>query len=82
MSFDSSSPVLEEMRRQLRLNPNMIRFSIVKTGDKLGGAANQSGKIEDQTGVTEWNSVASGETMKIEAGDIFAQAQSGSLRRY
>lgn len=39
----------------------MIRFSVVKTGDKLGGHANQDMKIEDQTGANEWNPTADGD---------------------
>ncbi len=54
MTFDSSASVQTEVRRQLGLNPHMIRFSVVKVGDKLGGAKNEKGKIEDVTGKLEW----------------------------
>ena len=54
--FDSSSKTLDDVRRQLSLNPHMIRFSVAKIGDKLGGIRNQPGKIEDINGNLEWNS--------------------------
>ena len=63
--------MLDEVRRSLRLNPHMIRFSVVKTGDKLGGHANQSMKIEEQTGENEWNNEAAGIGMTMKSGDHF-----------
>lgn len=50
MQFDCSASTQQEVRRQLGLNPHMIRFSVVKLGDKLGGYRNQKGKIEDVVG--------------------------------
>lgn len=50
MQFDCSATTQQEVRRQLGLNPHMIRFSVVKLGDKLGGYRNQKGKIEDVVG--------------------------------
>lgn len=49
----------------------MIRFSVVKTGDKLGGHANQDMKIEDQTGENEWNAVASGNATLMTNTEFF-----------
>jgi len=54
MTFDSSAGVQAEVRRQLGLNPHMIRFSVVKVGDKLGGARNEKGRMEGVTGGLEW----------------------------
>lgn len=54
MTFDSSASVQAEVRRQLGLNPHMIRFSVVKVGDKLGGARNEKGKMEGVDGRLEW----------------------------
>jgi len=53
MQFDSSIKAQQEIRRTLGLDPRMIRFSVVKIGDKLGGV---NGAIEDVTGDIPWNS--------------------------
>lgn len=53
MQFDSSIKVQKEMRRILALDPRMVRFSVVKLGDKLGGV---NGAIEEITGQVDWNS--------------------------
>ncbi len=53
MQFDSSIKVQEEVRRLLTLDPRMIRHSVVKVGDKLGGV---NGAIEEVTGEILWNS--------------------------
>ncbi|KIW21608.1 ribosomal protein S6 [Exophiala spinifera] len=53
MQFDSSIKVQKEMRRILALDPRMVRFSVVKLGDKLGGV---NGAIEEVTGQVDWNS--------------------------
>ena len=46
------------MRRALGLDPRMIRFSVVKLGDKLGGREQRTkvGRIEDTEGEAykEW----------------------------
>lgn len=52
MQFDSSIRAQEEVKRTLRLDPRLIRFSVVKIGDKLGGV---NGAIEDVTGHIPWN---------------------------
>jgi small subunit ribosomal protein S6 len=52
MQFDSSIPVQNEIRRTLGLDPRMIRFSILKVGDKLGTPV-ESMENEDGSGV-EW----------------------------
>ncbi|KAK5082507.1 hypothetical protein LTR70_008393 [Exophiala xenobiotica] len=57
MTFDSSASVQAEVRRQLGLNPHMIRFSMVKVGDKLGGARNEKGRMEDVDGQLKWKAV-------------------------
>ncbi len=53
MQFDGSAKVQHEVRRLLGLDPRMIRFSVVKVGDKLGGV---NGAIEQVTGDIPWNS--------------------------
>ncbi|KAL2410298.1 hypothetical protein ABEF95_003709 [Exophiala dermatitidis] len=55
MQFDAPVKVQQEVRRMLSLDPRMIRFSVVKIGDKLGGV---NGAIEEQTGDIPWNSRA------------------------
>lgn len=57
MTFDSSAGVQAEVRRQLGLNPHMIRFSVVKVGDKLGGRRNEKGRMEDVDGALRWKAV-------------------------
>ncbi|ODM16841.1 hypothetical protein SI65_07806 [Aspergillus cristatus] len=48
MRFDASGPVQTAVRRTLGLDPRMIRFSVVKLGDKLE-------EIKDVGGQVEWN---------------------------
>lgn len=48
MRFDASGPVQSAVRRTLGLDPRMIRFSVVKLGDKLED-------IKDVEGKVEWN---------------------------
>ncbi|RAL07646.1 mitochondrial 37S ribosomal protein bS6m [Aspergillus homomorphus CBS 101889] len=48
MRFDSSASVQNSVRRTLGLDPRMIRFSVVKLGDKLED-------IKDVEGKVEWN---------------------------
>ncbi|EEH45814.2 ribosomal protein S6 [Paracoccidioides brasiliensis Pb18] len=48
MRFDSSSAVQKSVRRTLGLDPRMIRFSVVKLGEKLED-------IKDVGGTVEWN---------------------------
>ena len=48
MRFDASGPVQASVRRTLGLDPRMIRFSVVKLGDKLE-------EIKDVAGKVEWN---------------------------
>ncbi|KAL4766369.1 mitochondrial 37S ribosomal protein bS6m [Aspergillus foveolatus] len=48
MRFDAAAPVQMGIRRQLALDPRMIRFSVVKLGDKLD-------EVKDVTGKVEWN---------------------------
>lgn len=58
MQFDSSSATQSQITRSLRLDPRMIRHSIVKIGDKLGGVNNS---IEDVDGKIPWKVVRSTE---------------------
>lgn len=51
MQFDSSIETQQAIRRNLGLDPRMIRFSVVKIGDKLGG---KQGSIEEITGRIPW----------------------------
>ena len=86
MTFDSSIGVQQEIQRQLKLNPHMIRYSVVKIGDKLGGYRNQRGKIEDVTGELEWNDEAKmmqdvGSGTRSVEDQMVTQAQTGPLRR-
>ncbi|PYH46349.1 mitochondrial 37S ribosomal protein bS6m [Aspergillus saccharolyticus JOP 1030-1] len=46
MRFDSSGPVQEAVQRTLKLDPRMIRFSVVKLGDKLEEMRHVEGKVE------------------------------------
>lgn len=48
MRFDASGPVQMAVRRTLGLDPRMVRFSVVKLGDKLED-------IKDVQGKVEWN---------------------------
>ncbi|KAL2221060.1 37S ribosomal protein Mrp17 [Thermoascus aurantiacus ATCC 26904] len=52
MRFDASGPVQQAVRRTLSLDPRMIRFSVVKLGNKLD-------EIKDVPGKVEWNNVKS-----------------------
>lgn len=68
LTFDSSAAVQTEIRRQLSLNPHMIRFSVVKLGDKLGGRRNEKGKIEDVAGRLEWNAAKTAADAGVDVG--------------
>ncbi|KAL3480396.1 ribosomal protein S6 [Aspergillus californicus] len=46
MRFDSSGPVQTAVRRTLGLDPRMIRFSVVKLGDKLEEIKGVGGSVE------------------------------------
>ncbi|KAF3402455.1 37S ribosomal protein MRP17 [Talaromyces pinophilus] len=48
MRFDASGPVQSAVRRTLSLDPRMIRFSVIKIGDKLE-------EINDVPGRVDWN---------------------------
>src|ERR1700742_3211952 len=52
MQFDASVQAQQDVRRFLSLDPRMIRFSVVKIGDKLGGV---NGAIEEADGQMPWN---------------------------
>lgn len=51
MRFDASAPVQNAVRRTLGLDPRMIRFSVVKLGNKLE-------EIKDVEGTVAWNRVS------------------------
>jgi ribosomal protein S6 len=59
MRFDASASTQQSVRRSLGLDPRMIRFSVVKIGDRLGGreARARQGAMENIQGQTyaEWN---------------------------
>jgi len=59
MRFDASASTQQSVRRSLGLDPRMIRFSVVKIGDRLGGreASARQGAMENIQGQTysEWN---------------------------
>ena len=59
MRFDASAATQQSVRRSLGLDPRMIRFSVVKIGDRLGGkeARSRQGAMEHIQGQTysEWN---------------------------
>jgi small subunit ribosomal protein S6 len=46
MRFDASGPVQTSIRRTLSLDPRMIRFSVVKLGDKLEEVGDISGQVQ------------------------------------
>ena len=46
MRFDSSAATQDMVRRTLSLDPRMIRFSVVKLGDKLADICDVGGKAE------------------------------------
>lgn len=48
MRFDASGPVQAAVRRTLSLDPRMIRFSVIKLGDKLE-------EINHVPGHVNWN---------------------------
>ncbi|KAL4873698.1 hypothetical protein BDV12DRAFT_159436 [Aspergillus spectabilis] len=48
MRFDAAGPVQTAVRRTLSLDPRMIRFAVVKLGDKLE-------EVKDISGQVEWN---------------------------
>ena len=51
MQFDASVKAQQDVRRFLSLDPRMIRFSVVKIGDKLGGV---NGAVEEVNGQMPW----------------------------
>ncbi|KXL44032.1 hypothetical protein M433DRAFT_166725 [Acidomyces richmondensis BFW] len=53
MRFDSSAKTQHAVRRTLGLDPRMIRYSVVKMGDKLED-------IKDIGGKAEWETLAMG----------------------
>ena len=59
MRFDASASTQQSVRRSLGLDPRMIRFSVVKIGDRLGGreARARQGAMENVQGqiYSEWN---------------------------
>ncbi|KLJ09673.1 hypothetical protein EMPG_14902 [Blastomyces silverae] len=69
MRFDSSSAVQQSVRRTLGLDPRMIRFSVVKLGDKLQ-------EIKDVSGRVEWN-----QTRQLIGDDLGFSVPFSSLRR-
>jgi small subunit ribosomal protein S6 len=46
MRFDASGPVQTSIRRTLSLDPRMIRYSVVKLGDKLEEVGDVSGQVQ------------------------------------
>ncbi|KAL4875357.1 hypothetical protein BJY04DRAFT_202280 [Aspergillus karnatakaensis] len=48
MRFDSAAPVQNAVRRTLSLDPRMVRFAVVKLGDKLE-------EVKDIPGQVPWN---------------------------
>ena len=58
MRFDASATTQQSIRNSLGLDPRMIRFSVVKIGDRLGGSEprTRQGAMEDIPGQTyaEW----------------------------
>lgn len=69
MRFDSSSAVQQSVRRTLGLDPRMIRFSVVKLGNKLE-------EIKDVSGSVEWN-----QTRQLIGDDLGVKVPFSSLRR-
>ena len=57
MQFDSSVACQNEIKRTLGLDPRMVRFSVVKIGDKLG---KRKGGMEAQDGVIPWKDSSDG----------------------
>ena len=47
MRFDSSARTQHSVRRTLALEPRLIRFAVVKMGDKLKDIADVSGTAEE-----------------------------------
>jgi small subunit ribosomal protein S6 len=71
MQFDSSVSVQDTIKRQLRLDPRMIRFSVVRIGDKLGG---KKGSLEKADGKISWGSG------NEDVGSSLLSAVSGMMR--
>ncbi|EXJ56183.1 hypothetical protein A1O7_09114 [Cladophialophora yegresii CBS 114405] len=71
MQFDASVKAQQDVRRFLSLDPRMIRFSMVKIGDKLGGV---NGAIEDVDGQMPWN--------EVKNESVFANPRVGGLHAF
>jgi hypothetical protein len=79
MRFDASATTQQSVRRSLGLDPRMIRFSVVKIGDRLGGkeARSRRGAMEHIQGLThsEWNTQTDNEAQR---NFINSQSQRGA----
>lgn len=53
MRFDSSAKTQHAVKRTLGLDPRMIRYSMVKMGEKLE-------EVKDVGGVARWGSASAG----------------------
>jgi small subunit ribosomal protein S6 len=71
MQFDASVKAQQDVRRFLSLDPRMIRFSMVKIGDKLGGV---NGAIEQVDGQMPWN--------EAKNESVFANPKVGGLHAF
>ncbi|RMZ89558.1 hypothetical protein DV736_g3205, partial [Chaetothyriales sp. CBS 134916] len=71
MQFDSSIATLNGVKRQLSLDPRMIRFSVVKMADKLGrrNKSGTGGGVESVDGDIGWTMIGGGKKQsEFEAG--------------
>lgn len=57
MRFDSSAQAQDNVRRTLSLDPRMIRFSVVKLGNRLDEIKDVPGRVEWNRGRSIWDSI-------------------------
>ncbi|KPI36067.1 uncharacterized protein AB675_1709, partial [Cyphellophora attinorum] len=79
LQFDSSVSVTHEIKRNLRLDPRMLRFSIVKMNDNHLGRKKKGGVWVK--GVESGGGVSSGEakegSLVWKEGDVYERMSSG-----
>lgn len=57
MRFDSSAQAQDNVRRTLSLDPRMIRFSVVKLGNRLDEIKDVPGSVQWNRGRSIWDSI-------------------------
>jgi hypothetical protein len=82
MRFDSSARTQHLLRKTWNSDPRLLRFSVVKVGDKLADICDVGGRAEEWDGVEGSEGSVAGEGL-MSAGDIGAGERDiiGSLLR-